>query len=65
MEIEKLMPTKSELESKIIDLEHQLASAKTERGMFTTELGKLALEYNLGPLMEFLNFTPEELEDLK
>lgn len=59
------MPTKSELETKILDLEHRLKSEISDRAMFHTELGKLALIHSFKPLLDFLNFTPEELIDLQ
>lgn len=59
------MPTKSQLEFQVRDLEQRLASEIADRGIFTTELGKLALTYNYTHLLEFLNLSGEELEDLK
>jgi len=59
------LPTKSELEHKVADLESRLASEIADRGIFTTELGKIALKHNFMPLIEFLNMSHEEMEDLR
>ena len=59
------MPTKSQLETMVKDLEATIQSLNADRGMFHTALGQLALEHDFQPLLNFLNFTPEELTDLK
>lgn len=59
------MPTKSQLEYQLRELEKRLASEIVDRAIFTTHLGRLAYEHNFKPLLDFLNFAPEELEELK
>ena len=59
------MPTKSQLETMVKDYESEIKSLKADRSNFRTELGKLAFEYNYPFLLTFLNFSMEEIIDLK
>lgn len=59
------MTTKQEFEKKIEDLEIYIKGLQDERGMFHTELLKLAVKSNISELLEFLNPTPEELIDVR
>jgi len=54
------MPTKSQLETMVKEYESTIRSLRADRGVFHTELGKLAIIHNFQPLLDFLNFTPEE-----
>jgi len=58
------MPSKVALERTIKELQKHIDSINADRSLFHTELGKLALKHNYKHLLEFLNFTPEELIDL-
>jgi hypothetical protein len=57
------MPTKAELEKKIEDKQQQIDSLIAERGIFYTDLLKLAYHNKFAPLIEFLNPTPQEIID--
>jgi hypothetical protein len=59
------MPTKTDLIRIIKEKDYVINSLNADRGYFHTELGKIALTHGYQHLLDFLNFTPEELNDLK
>lgn len=59
------MPSKADLEDKITELQNQIDGLIAERGIFYTDLLKLAYQHKLKVLIEFLNPTPEEIIEIK